>query len=147
METQPHWGILLLSWGSWSQRAARGAPRANAEVPPHPGRISSHPQIRNPSIYLQRQQPGDENGDPPRRYRPAQCGIPNQTGGLLIGWGSWSQRPAGGHGCPSGQGRVRAADGDVKVPSPHQKYFHISTVPTNRGSRRWSPASIPLHTL
>ena len=41
---------------SWSQRAARVAPRANAKVPPHPGRISSHLRFRNPSISLQLQQ-------------------------------------------------------------------------------------------
>ena len=61
---------LLIGWGPWSQRAARVAPRDNVEVPPHPGRIGSHPRIRNPSISLQPKQPDDENGDPPGRYRP-----------------------------------------------------------------------------
>ena len=186
----------------------RVASRDNVEVPPHPGRIGSHPHIRNISMFLQLQQPGDDNGDPPGRYRPARCGNPNPTGWLLIDWDSWSQRaarvaplanvevpphpgrighhlrirnpsfsitpttwgrkrgspesipprkvlkpqphsliaywlglmePASGEDCPSGQGRGRAAHGEVKVPSRDQKYFHISTIPTSRGPRRCDP--------
>ena len=45
-------GWLLIGWGSWSQLAARVAPLANAEVPLHPGRVGSHPQITNFSISL-----------------------------------------------------------------------------------------------
>ena len=86
---------MLIGWGSWNQRAARVAPRANAEVPPNPGRIISHPRIRNPSIFLQLQPPGDENGDLPGRYRPARYGNPNPTRWLLNGGGSWNQRAAG----------------------------------------------------
>ena len=56
-------GWLLIGWGLWNQRAARVASRASAEVPPHQGKISSHPRIRNPSISLQLHQPGDENVD------------------------------------------------------------------------------------
>ena len=84
---------MLIRWGSWSQRAARVAPRAN-EVPPHRGSIVSHPRISNSSKSLQPQQPGDGNGDLPGRYRPARCGNSNPTGWLLIGWGSWSHRAA-----------------------------------------------------
>ena len=69
-------------------------PSDNVEVPPHPGRTGSRPRIINPSISLQFQQPGDENGDFPGRYRPARCGNPNPTHRLLIGWGSWRQRAA-----------------------------------------------------
>ena len=47
--------------------------------------------IIDTSIFLQLQQPRDENGDPPGRYRLARCGNLNHTGWLLIGWGSWSQ--------------------------------------------------------
>ena len=55
---QPHW--LIDIWlGSWSQHAARVAPWANVEVPPHPGRIWSHPRIRISSKSLRIQQPGD----------------------------------------------------------------------------------------
>ena len=39
--------------------------------------------------------------------------------------------PAGDKGCPSGQGRGRAAHGEVNVPSPDQKSFYICTIPTN----------------
>ena len=59
-----------------------------------PGRISSHPRITNPSIHLQLQLPGDENEDPPGRYRRAGCGNPNPSGWLLIGWCIWCQRAA-----------------------------------------------------
>ena len=41
--------------------------------------------------------------------------------------------PAGGGGCPSGQGRGYAAHGEVKVPSPD---------PATRGRKRRSPESI-----
>ena len=54
----------------------------------HPGGIWSHPRVGNPSIHLKLQQTGDENGDPPGRYRPARCGNPNPAGRSLIGWGS-----------------------------------------------------------
>ena len=79
-ENLNHTGWLLIGLGSWGQRAARVAPRDNAEVLPHQGRISSHPRIRNPSISLQLQQTGDENADPPGRYRSARRGHPNATG-------------------------------------------------------------------
>ena len=46
---------------------AKVAPRANAEVLPHAGRIISHPRIRSPSISKKIQQPGDENVDPSGR--------------------------------------------------------------------------------
>ena len=176
----------------------------SSPVTPHPGKLSSYPQIRNSSISLQTQQPGNKNADPPSRCRPARCGIPNPTVCLLVGRGSWSQHaarvpppdnaedlphprikdshprvkspstslqlqhpghdnadprsipprtvwkpqpnwlvadwlglmePAGGEGCPSIQGRGCAAHGNVKVPSPDQKSFHTSTVPTNREPR------------
>ena len=103
-------GWFLIGWGSWSQRATRVAPRANDEVPPHPGRISAYPRIRNLPISLQHQQTGQENADPPGRYRSAQRGNPNPIGWLLIGWGSCSQRAA----------RV-APRNNVEVPSHPRK--------------------------
>ena len=115
---------------SWSQRAARVAPRANAKVPPHPGRISSHLRFRNPSISLQLQQRGDENADPPGRYHPTGGGNPNPTGLMLIGWGTYGTKPARGESCPSGQRRGLAAPGREKLPSTGQKSFHIPTTPT-----------------
>ena len=76
---QPHW--VIADWlGLMEPGAAKVAPRANAEVPPHPGRIIFHPRVRIPSISIQIQQPGDENADPPGRYRPPGCGNPNPTG-------------------------------------------------------------------
>ena len=53
---------------------------------------------------------------------------------------------AGAHGtserrgfCHSGQGRGCAAHGEVEVPSPDQKFFHISTIPTNQGTKTVIP--------
>ena len=107
-------GWLLIGWGSWSQRAARVALRADVDVLPHPGRIGSHPRIKNPSKSLQFQQPRDENGDPPRRYRPARCGNPNPNGWLLIGSGSWRQR-----------GSRVAPRANVEIPpNPGRIWFH-----------------------
>ena len=85
---------MLIGWSSWSQRAARVATRANGEVPPNPGRISSPPRVRNHSTSVQLQLTRNENEDPPGRYRSAGGRNPNLTGWLLIGGGSWSQRAA-----------------------------------------------------
>ena len=38
-----------------------------------------HPRIRNPYIRIQLQQPADENGHYPTRYRLARCGNSNPT--------------------------------------------------------------------
>ena len=62
VETPPH--ELIADWlGLIKPRAARVAPGANAEVSPHPGRLSSDPRIRYPSMSLQLQHTGDENAD------------------------------------------------------------------------------------
>ena len=66
-------GWLPIGGGSWSQRAARVAPLANVEVPPHPSRIMRCPWIINPPISLQLPQRADESRDRPVRYRPARC--------------------------------------------------------------------------
>ena len=58
-------GYLLIGRGSWSQRTAKVAPRDSVEVPSHPGRIGSHPQLRNSSISLQLHHPGEKTGIPP----------------------------------------------------------------------------------
>ena len=75
---RPHW--LVAGWmGLMEQRAAVVASRDNVEISPHPGSIGSHPRIQTFSLYLQLQQPGDGNADPPGRYHPAGCGSPNPT--------------------------------------------------------------------
>ena len=130
---------MLIGWGSWSQRAARVAPRVNVEVSPHPGRMRCHPRIITISISLRLQQIGNENRDPLGRYCPARCGNPNATGWLLIGRRSWSQRAAG-------IAPRAATPGEDRVPSPSQKCFHIPTTPT-RGRKRVSPRSIPPRTV
>ena len=62
-------GVENPTWGSWTQR--------------RPGRIGFHPPIRNPSMHVQLQQTGDDNGGPPGRCRPARVETPT--------WGSRSQ--------------------------------------------------------
>ena len=66
---------------------ARGEsdPSGQRRDPAAPEKIGSHPRIGNISVSLQLQQPGDENGDPPGRYRLPGCGNPNPIGWLLIG--------------------------------------------------------------
>ena len=78
---QPHW--LLIGWGSWSQRAARVAAPAKAEVAPSTGRLRSHSRIRHPFISLQFHQTGNQDGDPTGRYRPTQRGNPNSGLSLI----------------------------------------------------------------
>ena len=134
-------GWLLIRWGSWSQRAARVSSRVNVEVSPHPGRMRSRLRIRNPSIFLQLQQPGDENGDPPGRYRPARCGNPNATGWLLIVWRSWSQRaasvaPRDNVEVPPHPGRIGSYS-RIRNPS-----ISLQLTPTTWGRERGSPGSI-----
>ena len=128
-------GWLLIGWGSWSQRAARVSRRDNVEVPTHPGRIGSYPLIRNPSMSLQLtlttwgRKRGSPGSIPPRTVWETHLHW------LVADWLRLME-PAGGEGCPSGRGPGRAAHGEVKVPSPDQKSFHISTISTNRGPRR-----------
>ena len=101
---------------TWSRRAARIAPWGNVEVPPHREGRSFHPLVGNPAISLQLQ-PRDETEHPPGRYRPAECGNPNPTGSLPIGWGSYDMEPARGENFPSGQRRGPAAPGREELPS------------------------------
>ena len=136
--------------------------------------IRRHPRIRNTSIPVQLQPPGDENGGPPGRYRPARCGNPNlgfadpvppsgrirshpritnhfihlhlhQTGGKDGGTPGRERPPRCGN---PNQGFVEPAPpGEDKIPSPDHKSFHTSTKVTNRGRKRWSPGSIPPRTV
>ena len=119
-------GSLLIGWGSWSQRAARGesCPSANADVPANTGRISSHPQIRNPSMSLQLQQTGDENADPSSPYRSAVWKL--QPHWLVADW-LGLMKPARCENCPSGHRRGPTPPGEDRVSSPEWKSFHIST--------------------
>ena len=95
-------GWLLIGWDSRSQRAARVAPPANVEVPPHPGRIGSYPWIRNPSISLQLtpttwgRKWGSPGSIPPRTvWKP-------QPHWLVADWLGLME-PARGESCSSGQ--------------------------------------------
>ena len=108
VDTAPY-GLEIPTWGSWSQS--------------HPGRIRCRSRIINPSINLQLQETGDENGGPPGQYRPVPCGNSNL--------------------------RVvnSAPPRDNKVPSPDHKSFRISTTPTNRGRKRRSLCSTPPRTV
>ena len=95
------------------------SPRDNVEVPPHPGKIGSHPRIRNLSISLQLTPTtwGRKRGSP-GSISPRMVWKP-QPHWLVANWLGLNE-PAGGETCPSGQGRGRAAHGEVKVPSPDQ---------------------------
>ena len=78
----PHW--VIVDWlGLMEPARGDSCPSGQRRGPAAPGedkgRISSHRRVRNPSIYLQLQHPGDVNADPPGRYRPARCGNPNHT--------------------------------------------------------------------
>ena len=135
---------MLIGWGSSSQRVARIAPRDNAEVTPHPGRIRSHLRIRNPLISLRLQQPGDGNDDLLGRYGPARCRNPNPVGWLLIGWGSWSLRAA--RVAPLANVEVPPHPGRVgSYPRIRNPYISLQLTPTTRGQNgdrpdRYCPA-------
>ena len=106
-EPQPHWPRAppppALGQSRGEARAAGVAPRGNPTISPHPGRIDPPPRFRNPSAHLQIRHPGDENGDPPGRNRPARCANPNPAGRSLIRWGSYIEP---------------AHSGDDRFPSP-----------------------------
>ena len=131
---QPHW--VIADWLGLKERArARVAPLANVEVPPHMGRLWSYPRIRNPSVSLHLTPItwGRKRGSPgsilPRTvWKPLPHWLVADWLGLM--------EPADGEGFLSVQVRGCAAHGEVKVPSPDQKFFHISTIPTNREPRR-----------
>ena len=68
---------------------------------------------------------------PPRKvWKP-------QSNWVVADW--LGRMPAGGEGCPSGQGRGWAAHGEVKVPSPDKKFFHISTNSNKPGTKTVIP--------
>ena len=96
-------GWLLTGRGSWSPRAARVSPRDNVEDPPHPGRIASHPRIRNPSISLQ--------------LTPTNGGQKRGTRGSIPPRTVWKPQPE--------VHRTSATRGD-RIPSPDQKSFHTN---------------------
>ena len=58
---QPH-GLVADWLGLMEPAAPRVASPAKTEVVPLTGRLRSHPRIRNPSIYLQFQQIGNQDG-------------------------------------------------------------------------------------
>ena len=76
------------------------------EVPPQAGRIVSHPQVSNPSLYI-----GDENSDPPDRHPLAHV----ETQAVARG--------------PS-------APGEDGFPYPGQMLFHTSSTPTTWERKR-----------
>ena len=76
------------------------------------------------------QQPGGENGRSPGSIPPRTVWKPQPH--LLVADWLGLMEPTGSEGCPPGQGRGRAAHGEVKIPSSDQKYFHISTISKRR---------------
>ena len=90
---QPHW--LVADWLGLKELARdESFPSGQRRGPATPGedRALSPDQKSFHISTTNSKKPGDDNGDPPGRYRPARCGNPNHTGWLLMGWGSRSQR-------------------------------------------------------
>ena len=93
-------------------------------TPASPGDDKFPSPDKNPSIYLQRRQPGDENGHPPGPTTPHGMETPvSPIGRSLIGLGS-NIEPA--------------HPGEDRFPSPDRKSFHTSTNPTTLGRKRSS---------
>ena len=114
---------------------------ANVEVPPHPGTIIFHPRIRNPSIHVQLQQPGDKKKQIPR--------VDNASRGVETPTPLAACELAEAHGASAGRQlplwtmlRTRRI-GEDKVSSPDQKSFRTSTTAITRRRKRTFPGSIP----
>ena len=122
----------------WGHRAARVASRANAEVPPHPGRIRSHPRIRNPSIPLQLHQPGNENDDPPGSIPPRRVWKP-QPHWVIADWLELIMEPARGESFPSGQRRGPATPGEDRLPIPGSEILPYLYNSRNPGTQTQIP--------
>ena len=75
---QPYW--LIADWlGLMEPARGRSFPSGQRRGRAAPGRGKAHRRMINISILVQLQQPGDENGDPPGRYRHTRCGNPDPT--------------------------------------------------------------------
>ena len=80
------------------------------------------------------------------RVNTAPHGVNTPSYWLIADWLGLME-PARGASCPLGQRRGRAAHGEVEIPFPDQKSFHISTTPTTPGRKWRSPGSIPFRTV
>ena len=103
-------GWLLIGWGSWSQRAGRVAPRANVNVPPHPGRMSSHPPTKKSFPICTTPTNRGRKCTPPRSIPPRTVWKP-QPHWHLADWLGLME-PARRESCPSGQRQRSAAPGE-----------------------------------
>ena len=106
------------------QRRGPAAPREDRVL--SPGQNSFHIQLTPTTWGRKRGSPGS--------ILPCTVSKP-QPHWLVADW-LGPMVPAGGEGYPSGQDRGCAAHEEVKVSSPDQKSFHISTIPANREPRR-----------
>ena len=126
--------LFMASWGSWSQRAARVAPRDNVKIPPHPETIRSHPRIRNPSTHTQ-------TPTTPRRKRTSLGSIPHRkVWKTQLHWLIYD-------GLAGAHGRCPASPGGCQARCPNQKYFGAYTPPTTRRQKRISLGSTPSRTV
>ena len=100
---------------------------------PSPGQKSFHISTTPTTRGGKRRPPGSI---PPRRvWKP-------QPHWVIADWLELIMEPARGESFPSGQRRGPATPGDDNIPSPGQKSFHISSIPTSRGRKHRSPGSI-----
>ena len=79
-------GGLLISSGLWSYRVVRVVPRDNVKVPPHPGRIGSHPRIRvragSPAVQGVQQY----TAEPSKWFPSATLGAHGMSGCCAAAW-------------------------------------------------------------
>ena len=135
---QSHW--LVADWLGLIQ-PARGESCFSGQRrgSPQPGRIGSHPWIRNPSVSLQLQQPGGETEIPPVVTAPHNVKTPTPPWLIADYWLGLIVEPLHGERGPPGQRRGSAAPGEDKFPSSDRKSFHVSTTPSTRGQKLRSP--------
>ena len=141
---QPHW--LVANWLRFMEPArVESSPSAQRRGPAAPGEDTlPSPDQNSFHIYSTPNNPATKREIP--RVDPAPPGVGTQPHWLVADWLRLME-PARGESSPSGQRRGLAAPGEDKLPSPDQKYFHVSTTAANRGRKRRSPGSLPLRTV
>ena len=129
-KTQPHW--LIADWlGLMEPARGESYPPGQRRSPAAPGEDSvQSPDQKSLLISTTPTTRGRKRRSlgsiPPRRVWKTQLHW------LIDNWLELME-PASGDSCPSDPRRDRAVHGEVEVPSPDQRSFHISTTSTTRG--------------